>query len=82
MKGIDTLTNRAPQTVASDQIKLVKKDVVGGYTYNDGGRMKADDNIVGIWVRVMQNGQVIGEHMQPPSVTKRGWDAKPGSPSN
>jgi hypothetical protein len=78
-KTIDTLTNRAPQTVASNPIKLGKQDVVGGYTYNNGGRMKAVDNVVGVWVRVMQNGQVIGEHTQPPTVTKRGWDTK--SPS-
>jgi hypothetical protein len=75
-KSIDVLTNRAPQTVATSEITLGKKILTGGYTYSDGGRVKADDNVVGVWVRVLQNGQVIGELTNPPSVTKRGWDTK------
>lgn len=75
-KNIDLLTNREPQTVETSEITLGRKNVVGGYTYFDGGRLRADDNVVGVWVRVLQNGQVIGELTNPPSVTKRGWDAK------
>ena len=57
-KNIEVLTNREPQTVATNEITLGKQNLTGGYTYFNGGRLRADDNVVGVWVRVLQNGQV------------------------
>src|SRR5258708_87144 len=75
-QNIDVLTNRAPQSVSTSEITLNKENLVGHYHYASGGRIKAEDNIAGVWVRVLQNDQIIAEFANPPSVTKRGWDAK------
>jgi len=75
-QNIDTLSNRAPQNVTTSEVTLKKETMGGGWTYNNGGRLRAEDNVVGVWVRVLQGGQVIGEYANPATVTKRGWDAK------
>ncbi|MEP6667888.1 MAG: hypothetical protein ABJF10_01975 [Chthoniobacter sp.] len=75
-QNIDTLTNRAPQTVTTSDVVLHKDTMGGGWTYNNGGRLRAEDTVVGVWVRVSQGGQVIAEYANPPTVTKRGWDTK------
>jgi len=75
-QNIDALTTRMPQTVTTSQITLNKSNLVGGWTYNNGGRIRAEDMVVGVWVRVLQNGETIAEYANPPTVTKRGWDTK------
>ena len=75
-KSIDVLTNSAPQTISTEEIPLNKQSLTGGYIYANGGRIKAEDTVVGVWVRVSQNGAVIGEYTNPSTVTKRGWDKK------
>jgi hypothetical protein len=70
---IGVLTNREPQTVKSSDFALGKSSLVGGWTYDNGGRIRAEDSVVGVWVRITQNGQLIGEYTNPPTVTKRGW---------
>lgn len=75
-KTIELLTNRAPQTITTEEMQLNNSNLVGTYHYKNGGRIKAEDIVVGVWVRVTQNGELIGEYTNPPTVTKRGWDKK------
>jgi hypothetical protein len=75
-KAIDVLTNREPQTVTTDELQLNKGSLGGGWSYVGGGKVKVEDNVVGVWVRVSQDGTVVGEYANPPNVTKRGWDHK------
>lgn len=75
-KAIDVLTNREPQTLTTEEIELNASNLIGTYHYANGGRIKAQDNVIGVWVRVSQDGQIIGEYTNPPTVTKRGWDQK------
>lgn len=76
-RSIDMLTNREPKTVNTDEFTLAKQNLVGGWTYDNGGRIRAEDSVVGVWVRVSSaDGQVIGEYTNPPTVTRRGWDTK------
>jgi hypothetical protein len=75
-KTIDVLTNKESQIVSTEEIQLGKQSLTGGYTYVNGGRLKAEDAVVGVWVRVSQNGEVVGEYTNPPTVTKRGWEKK------
>ncbi|MDR3401811.1 MAG: hypothetical protein P4L99_04855 [Chthoniobacter sp.] len=74
-QNIDVLSNRAPQSITTSEITLNKQTMGGGWTYNNGGRLRAEDSVVGVWVRVLQGGEVIAEYANPPTVTKRGWDA-------
>jgi len=75
-KAIDALSNREPQTVTTDELELNKGSLGGGWSYVGGGKVRVEDNVVGVWVRVSQDGTVIGEYTNPPNVTKRGWDQK------
>jgi len=75
-KPVATLTRQAPQTVNTDEVSLTTENLSGNYIFSDGGRVKAEDTIAGVWVRVSQDGQVIGEYAAPPSITKQAWDKK------
>lgn len=66
--------SRQPQTVNTDEIDLNFENVVGNYIYPNGGRIKAEDSLQGIWVRVSQEGKVIGEYALPTTMMSRGWD--------
>jgi hypothetical protein len=74
---IDILTNRTPQTISTSQFKLERKNLKPGFYYERGGRIKAEDSVVGVWVRVTQNGQLVGEYTNPPTVKNRGWNVSP-----
>jgi len=75
-KPVETLTRKAPQTVATDEIALTTESVVGSYIFSDGGRIKAEESVMGVWVRVSQDGQMVGEYVAPASIAKQGWDKK------
>lgn len=76
---IATLTPKAPQTVTTSEVTLSKENLVGNYIYSAGGRIKAEDSVTGVWVRVSQDGQMIGQYANPSSVMSRGWDKKESS---
>ena len=73
---VEALTRQTPQVVTSSGVTLNTENLVGNYIFSNGGRIKAQDAVIGVWVRVTQEGQLIGEYANPPTVTKRGWDAK------
>src|SRR6202012_1346265 len=41
-QAIDLLTNRAPQSVTTSEIKLGKSSLVGGWSYDNGGRIRGE----------------------------------------
>jgi hypothetical protein len=65
---------RTPESVTTNTITLYRENLVGSYHYSDGGRIKAQDSFVGIWVRVSQGGLLIGEAAFPTTLTTRGWE--------
>ena len=75
-QNIDALTRQAQQMVTSGEVTLNKENLVGTYHFKSGGRIRAEDAVIGVWVRVSQGGQIIGEYANPPTVTKRGWGGK------
>lgn len=64
------------QSVTTNEIELWKRNLTGGYIYTGGGRLKVEDNILGIWVRVSKEGQLVAEYINPPTLSKRGWEEK------
>jgi hypothetical protein len=76
---IDVLSNHAPQTITTSAITLNKENLVGSWHYKNGGRIRAEDTVAGVWVRVSQNGQVVAEYANPANVKTRGWDMTPTS---
>ncbi|HSI13638.1 MAG TPA: hypothetical protein VK961_16455 [Chthoniobacter sp.] len=73
---VELLNKTAPQSIMTTDFTLHKGALGGGWTYHNGGRLKAEDTVVGVWVRVSQEGQVIAEYANPSSVKARGWDQK------
>lgn len=70
---VETL-GRTPQIVTTDEVVLNAENLVGNYIYTNGGRIKAEDSFQGVWVRVSQDGKLIGEYAVPSTMTSRGWD--------
>jgi hypothetical protein len=64
------------QTVTTSELELWKRVLVGNFYYANGGRRKVEDNVAGIWVKVLHEGQVVAEYANPSTVTKRGWEKK------
>jgi hypothetical protein len=48
----------------------------GSYTYFlNGANPKAEDSLAGIWVRMYQNGKIVGEFTKPSNLaSKEKWD--------
>jgi hypothetical protein len=72
---IDPL-NRAnkARTVSTSEITLTRQAT--DYYYVNGGRQKVADNVLGVWVKVFNEGKLIAEYTNPSTVAKRGWDKK------
>jgi hypothetical protein len=66
--------SKKPETVTTGEVTLKASNVVGNYIYSNGGRIKAEDSLIGIWVRVSQGGTIIGEYALPSTLINRGWD--------
>lgn len=62
------------QSATTNEIELWKRNLTGGYVYVGGGRLKVEDNVAGIWVKVFHEGKQVAEYMNPTTVSKRGWD--------
>ena len=75
-KSIPVLSKKEPQVLTTEKIRLEKSHVVGNLIYSDGARIKAEDNIKGVWIRVSQGGKVVAEYINPSTVRNRGWDEK------
>ncbi len=73
---VPLLTRAAPVTLTTRDVPLSKSNLVGNYYFANGGRIKVEDTVKGIWVRVSQSGKIVGEYSNPGSITQRGWDAK------
>lgn len=73
---VEVLNNRDPQSVMTKDFTLHKGSLGGGWTYNNGGRLRAEDSVLGVWVRISQGGQLIAEYANPSSAKSRGWDKK------
>jgi len=67
MKGESFVTNG---------VKLLEEQLSGKYiAYTDGGRIKAKDRLVGIWVRFFDGETQVGEYVNPVNLkTRHTWE--------
>ena len=70
------LPKQGSEVVTTDEVSLKTESLVGGYHYINGGRIRAEDSVVGVWVRVSQAGQLVGEYAMPSTIIRRGWEKK------
>ncbi len=70
---IDALTPHQKKTFTTNSVELSKSHLTGHWYYSGGERIKAEDALAGVWVRVYQSGQVIGEYANPSFLSKEQW---------
>ena len=68
--SIDALTPHGRKTFTTNSVGLNKSHLTGHWYYSGGERIKAEDTLAGIWVRVYQGGQTIGEYANPSFLSK------------
>ena len=73
-ESVSSLTKASPYKFTTRPLTLNVSNVVGRVYYTNGGRVKAKDSVKGVWVRVKQGGEVVGEYMNPTTLKLRGWD--------
>jgi len=55
----------------TSSVELHHQQIEAGWHYVNGGVTKADDTIVGIWVKIFQGTNEVGEYMDYPNVKER-----------
>ncbi len=70
---IEALQPHERKVFTTSPVELKKKHLIGRRHYVNGGRIKAEDALVGLWLRVYQGGQLIGEYANPSTLTKEQW---------
>jgi hypothetical protein len=71
--AIEALQPHEKKVFTTNPVDLKKAHLVGHRYYINGGRIKAEDALVGLWLRVYQSGQLIGEYANPSTLTKEQW---------
>ena len=71
---VETLKPHEKKVVTTQVVELNKTGLDGGYYFKSGGREKAQDSLVGCWVRIYQGGQQIGEYANPSTLMKERWE--------
>jgi hypothetical protein len=55
----------------TEPVSLKSSKLDGGWIYKDGSRSKVEDRVAGIWLKVFQDGNVVGEYMNPTSLKSK-----------
>lgn len=71
--SIDSLQPHERKPFTTNAVELNKSHLTGNWIYSNGARIHAEDTLVGIWVRVYQSGQQIGEYANPTTLLKEQW---------
>ena len=77
---LEPIASRATASFTTVTVKLGDEQLPGGYYYNNGGRIKAQDTLKGIWTRLFDGDTLVAEFVQPPTLSKREkWEPVKGS---
>lgn len=69
---VKALAPRASESFKTELIKLRTQSLTGKWIYTDGGRIKTQDNLVGIWVKLFdENGTEVGEYINPSTLSRK-----------
>ncbi len=76
IKGTSAIEGIAPKASISfdtTSIKLSEETLSGNWIYANGGRMKAADKVLGIWIKFFDGDKEVGEYMNPTTLKRYGW---------
>jgi hypothetical protein len=71
---IPSIRSHEKQTLKTDSVELKKSHLAGAYHYANGGRIKAEDTLVGVAIRIYQNGQQLAEYANPSNLLREKTD--------
>ncbi len=72
--SIDSLKSHEKKLITTNPVELKKSNLVGNWTYTSGAKPNAADRLVGVAVRVIQNGQMFAEFANPSSLSREKWE--------
>ncbi|MEY2537045.1 MAG: hypothetical protein QOG67_785 [Verrucomicrobiota bacterium] len=72
--SIGALKPHEKRSVTTTPVELNKTQLDGNYYFSSGGKERAQDSLVGVWVRVYQNGQQVTEYANPSTLSRQHWD--------
>jgi hypothetical protein len=71
--SINALKPREKKSFTTNPVELNKSHLIGHWYYSGGERIKAEDTLSGVWIRVYENGQQLTEYANPSTLTKEQW---------
>lgn len=71
---LGSLKPHEKKSVTTAAVELNKTQLDGNYYFPTGGKQKAQDSLVGVWVRVYQNGQQLTEYANPSTLLREHWN--------
>ena len=71
--NIPALKPHEKKSFTTDRVELDKSNLVGNWIYSSGAKPNAQDTLVGVAVRVYQNGQLFAEYANPSTLSKEKW---------
>lgn len=72
--GVGSLKPHEKKSVATTAVELHKTLLDGDYYFPSGGKERAQDSLVGVWVKVFQNGQQLTEYANPSTLLREHWN--------
>lgn len=58
-------------TFNTRSVKLHEQSLSGNWIYANGGRIKAADSLIGIWIKFFDGDKEVGEYINPTTLTNR-----------
>ena len=71
---IPAMKSHEKKSFTTDAIELSKANLVGNWIYTSGAKPNAQDTLVGLAVRVYQNGQQFAEYANPSTLSNEKWE--------
>lgn len=72
--SIPALKSHEKKSFTTDPVELSKSNLVGNWIYTSGAKPNAQDTLVGLAIRVYQNGQQFADYANPSTLSKEKWE--------
>lgn len=72
--SVDSLKSREKKSFGTNPVELNKSNLVGYWHYANGAKPNAQDTLVGLGIRVYQNGQLFAEFANPSNLVREKWE--------
>ncbi len=72
--SFELLKPREKKILTTSAVELNKSQLASEWEFDNGARRKAEDTLVGLWVRIYQNGQQFAEYANPSALIREKWE--------